>query len=159
MAEPLKNGNGTFWAARILTSVGGLGFFPLFPGTVTSLAGAALFLWLTPDKATLLVAVIAVSFLGILLTPRIEARRGKDAGEITLDELAGQWCAFILVENISWPVVLAGFILFRVFDIIKPFGIDRLQTLPGGYGVVLDDLLAGFYSALVLALLHYFGVF
>ncbi len=158
MAEPLKYSTPAFWGARLLTSVGGLGFFPLFPGTVTALVTVAALYWGMPDKTLLLMLLILSSFLSMTLTPLIEERRGDDPSEITLDEVAGQLMTFIFTDGWSLPLLVAGFILFRLFDIIKPFAINDVQKIPGGPGVVLDDLLAGLYSALILAVLHYFGV-
>ncbi len=159
MAEPLKYSTPAFWGARLLTSVGGLGFFPLFPGTVTSLAVVTVLYWGLPGKTLLLMLLIICSFLGMTLTPLIEERQGNDPSEITLDEVAGQLMTFIFTDGWSLPLLIAGFLLFRLFDIIKPLAINDLQKIPGGPGVVLDDLLAGLYSALILAVLHYFGVF
>ncbi len=158
MAESLKYSAPAFWGARLLTSAGGLGFFPFFPGTVTSLATVAALFWAMPDKTVLLMLLILTSFLGMTLTPLIEERRGKDPSEITLDEVAGQLMTFIFTGGWSLPLLAAGFVLFRLFDIIKPFAINDVQKIPGGAGVVLDDLLAGFYSAVILAVFHYFGV-
>ena len=67
-------------------------------------------------------------------------------------QLIALWCA-----PRSWPWVLAAFLLFRLFDVLKPLGADRAQDLPGGFGIVADDVLAGVYAALVLQAALYFG--
>jgi len=76
----------------------------------------------------------------------------KDPSEAVVDEVIGQLITFMFVPfGISWPFVLAGFLLFRLFDIWKPYPIDALQILPGGIGVCADDILAGVYAGLSLA--------
>ena len=73
----------------------------------------------------------------------------KDPGCIVSDELAGQWLA-LLAAPLAWPWWLAAFVLFRVFDITKPWPMKALERLPGGWGIVTDDLMAGVYVAAIL---------
>ena len=81
----------------------------------------------------------------------------KDPQFVVIDEVAGQLVALIAVP-LAWKSFLAGFILFRVFDIWKPFPIRRLERLPEGTGIVVDDLGAGLYALAVMHLLLYFGL-
>jgi phosphatidylglycerophosphatase A len=99
-------------------------------------------------------ATAAVSAIGIWAAGREEHRVGtKDPSEIVVDEVAGMLLAcYGHPRTLSW--VLGLFLAFRVFDVVKPFGIDRLQALPGGFGVVVDDLLAGVYVSLLGHLRH-----
>lgn len=137
-------------AALVLGTVFGMGYVPKAPGTVASLVAALFFFSVQPD-IYMLILLCTVSFiLGIIVTPAVEKIYGNDPSQVVIDEVAGQWVAFLFVENVSWPVVLAGFILFRLFDILKPLGVNRLQDLPAGWGVMLDDIAAGLYSAIIL---------
>ena len=83
----------------------------------------------------------------------------KDASQIVIDEVAGQLIAYVFVAPFwplgdkFWWVMLAGFALFRLFDIFKPYPINQLQSLTGGVGVMMDDIVAGLYAALGVALL------
>jgi phosphatidylglycerophosphatase A len=100
------------------------------------------------------VATAAVAAIGIWASGREEDRLGtKDPGAIVIDEVAGMLLACCGNPR-SWPWVLGLFLAFRFFDVVKPLGINRLQALPGGLGVVADDLLAGLYAGLLGQLRH-----
>ncbi len=158
MAEPLNNPTPVFFMARVFTSVFGLGLSPFFPGTVASFAAVWGLRFREPSVPELWTGILISALLCVLLTPVIEKVKGNDPGEIVLDEWAGQWTAFILLPHFNWPVLISGFLIFRIFDILKPLGINRLQKLPGGYGVTADDLLAGVYTAVALRLFYYGGI-
>ena len=96
----------------------------------------------------------------LLTLPSFEPVYGKDPALFVADEWAGQVIPFIGVAftgNVMTDLILltSGFILFRLFDIFKPLGIDPLQKLPSGYGVLADDLLAGIYALICLKLLYF----
>jgi phosphatidylglycerophosphatase A len=112
-------------------------------------------LW-QPETAGLL-AVIAIA-IGIPAATRVarESRR-KDPQFVVIDEVAGQLIALIAVP-ISWKTLLAGFILFRAFDTIKPPPVRQLEQLPEGTGIVVDDIGAGLYALAVMQLLLHYGV-
>jgi phosphatidylglycerophosphatase A len=98
---------------------------------------------------------IVVVWLGVLVSTRAEAHYGHDASPIVIDEVAGMLVTFLLVAlpgggNERWIALAAGFLYFRVFDIVKPFPAGRAQDLPGGRGVMTDDLIAGVYANLAL---------
>jgi len=128
---------------------------PFAPGTVTSLPIALAVWWLRPGDTTLLVVTAVVAVVGVWAAGREEARVGtKDPPTIVIDEVAGMLIAcFGHPRTLPW--VLGLFVAFRVLDVLKPFGINRLQALPGGYGVVVDDLLAGIYVSLLGQLRHF----
>ncbi len=151
--------------ARALATVGGLGDVLPAPGTtVGSVAGAALYwaaaaLW--PDA----VAPVALAGLALLAPVSVWAcgaearRRGVvDPGPVVMDEVAGQWVALALValarhHQPALAELAAAFFAFRVFDVLKPWPIRALERLPGGWGIVADDLAAGAAAgAVVLAL-------
>jgi phosphatidylglycerophosphatase A len=107
--------------------------------------------------ATIITAA-AVTLIGIPAATHVARATGsKDPQFIVIDEVAGQLVALIAVP-LAWKTFLAGFILFRVFDIWKPFPIRRLERLPEGTGIVVDDLGAGLYALVVMHLLLHFGL-
>jgi phosphatidylglycerophosphatase A len=140
--------------ARWIATAGGLGYAPVAPGTVTSLPVALLVWWLAPGDPALLGTVAAVALLGVWAATREEARvRARDPRAIVVDEVAGMLLACYGHPR-TLPWVLGLFVAFRVFDVWKPLGIRALQGLPGGLGVVADDLLAGIYASLLGQLRH-----
>lgn len=96
-----------------------------------------------------LLITLLLTGLGIWSADRVEPEWGKDSYRVVVDEIAGM-CLTLLFIPIHQKSLLAGLVLFRLFDIVKPFGIRKLETLRGGWGVMLDDLLAGLYANLVL---------
>ena len=147
-------------ARRLLATAFGLGRLPA-PGTATSF-GTALFFVLAcglgpnggpvPPRlqlAALGLLLLAVCVLGVLLGNRAPADFGcADPGAFVLDEVAGQGLALLpLLPALSISGVLLGFALFRLFDIWKPWPVSRLEELPGGLGIMADDLLAGAIAA------------
>ena len=137
--------------------LGPLGHLPA-PGTWGSVAGlfyfTVLFYPLGPFGLLLLSAIGA--YVAVALCGEAELRLGRrDPGEVILDEMVAMPLCFIGWQHVAavwpnWVIFLAGFGLFRLFDIAKPFGIRRLQNLPGGWGVVVDDLAAALAACVVL---------
>jgi len=130
------------------------------PGTWGSLAGLmyfTLFFYPLSLFAALLLSAVGV-YLAVGLCGEAEFRIGrKDPGEVILDEFVAMPLCFLgwrylLVVAPPWAVFLSGFALFRLFDIVKPFGIRRLQSLPGGWGVVIDDVVAALATCSTLHL-------
>jgi phosphatidylglycerophosphatase A len=146
--------------AKVAGSVFGIGYIPFAPGTFGSLAAALLYLFI-PAMAPLGVFVpliVVVSALGVWAGGVMEGEYGKDPSAVVIDELAGQWVALAALP--AAPVVaLISFLFFRLYDIAKPGSVDRLQNLPGGWGIMMDDLLAGLLAnlsvRLVMALLPF----
>jgi phosphatidylglycerophosphatase A len=106
-----------------------------------------------------LIALAAmVALIGIPAATRVARASGfKDPPIVVIDEVAGQLIALIAVP-LAWKTFLAGFILFRGFDIVKPPPVRQLEALPGGIGIVLDDVAAGLYALLGMHLLLHFGL-
>jgi len=134
----------------------GVGYLPLAPGTFGSLVGVGIFWLLVRANPLVIVAVIlAVTCAGIWAGSRIEQLSGrKDPGKVVVDEVAGQMIAlFPLILFARWSIVavIVSFILFRFFDIVKPYPANRLQDLDGGVGIMFDDLVAGVYGAIVVS--------
>lgn len=135
----------------MIATAGGAGFAPFAPGTAGSLL-AALLLWLIPFSQVLLgAALLGVTLAGIWAGGRIERLSGqKDPGLIVIDEVAGMMLAVVALPR-TLGVLLVAFFCFRVLDVLKPFPVREAQSLPGGLGVVVDDLVAGAYTLLLLA--------
>ena len=147
-----------FLALSIATC--GVGYLPLMPGTFGSLLAVGIFLLFAKiTTGSLLVAVVLFlifvsAVVGIWAGTRTEQLLGrKDPGKIVVDEVAGQFIALFpitLFSRWSTPAVIVSLILFRFFDIVKPYPANRLQDLKGGAGVMFDDLVAGVYAAVVV---------
>jgi phosphatidylglycerophosphatase A len=120
------------------------------PGTVGSLV-TVIALWLIPfTEPALLGTLIVVTLLGIWAGERVERMLGvKDPGVIVIDEVAGMLLSVLTLRR-TVPVLLTAFVLFRIFDTWKPFPARQSQSLPGGFGVMVDDLFAGLYTMLLL---------
>ena len=132
----------------------GVGYLPLIPGTFGSLVGLGIFLLLRRTPAALVVSILAVTVAGIWAGSRTEALAGrKDPGKVVVDEVAGQLIATLplaLFKQWSIAAVMVSFVLFRFFDIVKPYPANRLQELKGGFGIMYDDLVAGVYAAVLV---------
>ncbi len=126
---------------------------PFAPGTAGTVVGVLLYLLVKGlAPAWYLAAAAAVIVTGIWTAGRAEVLLGKkDAQSIVIDEIAGYLVAMFLVSS-GWGFIAAGFLLFRFFDIVKPWPLKRLQDLHGGVGVMLDDIGAGIYTNIVLQL-------
>jgi len=158
----------------------GLGYLPKAPGTWGSLLGAflawgALLVSSTrPDTAPATISwadflllqgalVVIVSLLGLWAAGRAAAHlHTKDPQVVVVDEIAGQLITYIAMATppalvLNWKYMLAGFILFRVFDIWKPFPARLAESFPGGVGIMADDWIAGLYAALALGLARQLG--
>jgi phosphatidylglycerophosphatase A len=129
----------------------GAGYAPVAPGTAGSALALAL-LWLVPfSRAGLVAFLVAVVLVGTWAAHRAERRLGsKDPGVIVIDEVAGMTLSVVALP-LTPGVLLAGFVLFRVFDVVKPPPAHASQRLGGGVGVMIDDLIAGLYALAVLA--------
>ncbi len=126
---------------------------PVAPGTAGTVVGVLLYLLLKGlDMPWYGAACVMVTALGIWAAGQADALFGtKDNRTIVIDEIAGYLVAMLLVPA-TWQYITAAFFLFRFFDIIKPFPLRRLEGLPGGWGVMLDDIGAGIYTNIVLHL-------
>lgn len=166
-------------AFAIATALGA-GYLPKAPGTFGSLVGVLLTI-VVLETTTLLSGdltgaglsayflsflsafVIIVSLLGVWAAGRVATYlQKKDPQIVVIDEVSGQLISYFGLATsatfaLNWRYLLAGFILFRLFDIWKPFPIRRAESLPGGLGIMADDWLAGVYAALLLALARHFG--
>jgi phosphatidylglycerophosphatase A len=104
-----------------------------------------------------LVTTLCITALGIWSGNKVEAIWGKDHNRVVIDEVSGM-CITLLWVPVTPVNILFGLVLFRIFDIAKPFYIKRLELLPGGWGVMFDDILAGIYANLILQLILRFNI-
>ena len=132
------------------------GFFPIAPASFAS--AVWLLIWLYVPGAhwmTHWAAVAGLLPIAVILSGIMERYYGEDASCIVIDEVVGMQITLIL-SPVSLRAGVIGFVLFRIFDIVKPFPAGRSQRLPGGIGVVVDDVIAGIYALAVMVLLGYF---
>jgi len=145
----------------------GVGFIPLAPGTWGSLAAIGIYLllrslFLASGLITFsliqLITIVIVTFTGIWAASQVERITGrKDPGKVVVDEVAGQLISVFPVLFLNslyyWKwMVIVSFILFRVFDIVKPYPARRMERLPGGWGIMCDDLVAGAYGFVLVSI-------
>jgi len=140
----------------------GVGYIKPGPGTWGSLAAALL--WLGAAAAfhrsphslliSLVVAIVITIALGVPAATIAERQSGRtDPGFVVIDEVIGQWIALLGCPG-DWAHGLIALVLFRLFDITKPFPVRRLERLPGGWGIVFDDVAAGLYALIVASLIR-----
>jgi phosphatidylglycerophosphatase A len=138
--------------AVFIATAGYSGFFPIAPGTVGSAVGLVIFWalrawtpWWTDGAA------VAISFAAGVWSATVMERvlQRTDPGPVVIDEVLGMFLTLLFLP-VSFSGAIAGFVLFRIFDVIKPFPADRAERLPGGWGIMVDDAIAGIYAHLVL---------
>src|SRR6266478_5134171 len=154
-------------AANLISTWFGCGYAPSAPGTVGSLA-ALLIAWLLVSYAgwqplwfgALAVATAAPSIWAAGVTAQaLNQLNQKDPGLVVVDEVVGQWLALAGARPLNMKSWIGAFVLFRLFDIWKPAPVRNLEKLPGGAGIVADDLMAGVYAALVLSVAGCFNLY
>ena len=136
--------------AFVVASVFGAGYAPVAPGTAGSLV-TAVAIWLLPFNPMRMAITLGVVILvGLWAGSRVERVLGrKDPGLIVIDEVAGMLCSMLLLPR-TLPVLVTAFLLFRLFDVWKPFPARESQALTGGMGVMVDDLIAGLYTLVLV---------
>jgi phosphatidylglycerophosphatase A len=145
------------WIATCL----GTGFAPIAPGTFGSLWGLGLVVVIgrlpTPQPwKSMILALAALGLCAIGIGAAGEAEKffgRKDPGQVVIDEVVGQMITLLARPDASWEWLLAGFVLFRALDILKPFPARRLERAPAGWGIMLDDVAAGVYGLIALTIL------
>ncbi|HKW17214.1 MAG TPA: phosphatidylglycerophosphatase A [Terriglobales bacterium] len=166
MADPLVVPQGVrapLWATFTATFLG-VGRLRPGPGTWASLAATLIWYGLSykvslhAQASVLGVLALTAVVFGIPAATRVATASGvKDPQYVVIDEVAGQWITYLFVP-LSWKTLLAGFILFRGFDIVKPPPVRQLEKLPGGTGIMFDDVAAGLLALIVMQLLLHFGL-
>ncbi|KAF0179560.1 MAG: phosphatidylglycerophosphatase A [Nitrospirae bacterium] len=140
-------------AAKLIATVFGIGYCPVAPGTAGTLAGFALFYLLRPEPFVHCALILGILLVGTIAAQHAEKAFGrKDSSRIVIDEVAG-YAVAILFLPMTAGYLIAGFFLFRFFDIVKPPPVRQIErVLPGGIGVMMDDVAAGIYTNIVLQL-------
>lgn len=142
--------------SKIITTCLGIGYIRKGGGTYASIA--TLLVWYASQAGGhyspngQLVAIIVLLVLGVYCGTVVEKEWGKDSYRVVIDEAAGM-CITLLYIPFRWEYMLTGLVLFRFMDIVKPLYIRRLESLPGGWGVMMDDVVAALYAYLVLRLI------
>lgn len=140
----------------------GSGYSPFAPGTAGAIVATIIWLILAffVDSTTLFIItsilIVVFTILGVWSSNELEPLWGKDPSRIVVDEMVGVWIPLLIADLNKPYTIIAAFVLFRLFDIFKPLGIRKMERLKGGYGVMMDDVLAGVYSIIVLWILKYF---
>ena len=139
-----------FFSKRIATAFG-VGYIQKGAGTLAALFCCVAWYFLRESAHVWMevLLLVAVFFLGVFTSTAVEKEWGHDSNRVVIDEVHGMLVARFLVPA-DWRYVLAALVLFRFFDIVKPLGIRGMERQPKGWGVMLDDLLAGLYSNVIL---------
>lgn len=142
--------------AVFIATVGYCGYFPIAPGTVGSAAGLLFYalVWWSGSAVVEIGLILALFAAGVWAGTTAERYfGGVDPGPIVLDEVVGMLITLAFIPGIGWPEALAGFVLFRIFDVIKPYPAGRFERLHGGLGVMADDAMAAVYANVSLRVL------
>ena len=137
---------------EILATFFGVGFFPLAPGTLASLIVVILYKFFLCDLSwsVYLLIILCLFFIGVFVSTQYSTELGEtDPRKIVIDEACGQLIVLFQMPT-SWFLLLLGFFLFRLFDIIKPYPIRKIENLRKGWGIMLDDVLAAFYTIIII---------
>ncbi len=175
--EKIKNKTAVDYFSLVLTTFG-VGYIPLAPGTLGSAVGVLIYLVFRQSETRVIselvrqnlqtdaltawvyainsVLLLMFCLIGIWAANRTtEFFQNKDPQKVVVDEVMGQLITFLFVPfGVSWHFVLAGFLLFRLFDIWKPYPIRSLENLPTGVGICADDILAGVYAGICLSVFY-----
>ena len=145
--------------SKFIATFGGVGLFPIAPGTIGSIAGLgvlwAISFYSSDSYQILLQLLFLIIFIpiGVIASSAYEKYFGKiDPKEVVVDEVVGIIITLFALP-FTWINIIAGFILFRFFDIVKPFPIGKLQNIKGGWGIMADDIAAGIVSVAILRVL------
>lgn len=139
----------------------GSGYWPWGPGTAGALVATGMWFLLgrvvTEPMLIIItaVAIVAATVVGTWTTNQLEPVWGEDPSKVVIDEMIGVWIPLLVCPLDSWQYALAAFVLFRFFDILKPLGIRSLDLRHGGFWVMADDILAGIYSMILIAVFRW----
>ena len=143
---------------KLVATVGGIGYIGKGGGTLAAIAVCIIYFitpagYLTDIRQIFFTLLIII--LGIWSGNAVDSIWGKDSSKVVIDEVAGMMIT-LLFTPISFTSIMIGLLLFRFFDIAKPFYIKKLEHLPKGWGVMADDVLAGIYSLIILRLITFY---
>lgn len=135
------------------------GFIPYAPGTWASLIAALIWILIPVESVTIRIVIVCSAFvIGIFVAGLSELKSGIiDPSYVVIDEVAGMWLALLLLPNIQRPnhipMILLAFLVFRFFDITKIYPIKNLEKIGGGFGIMIDDIAAGIFTAITVNLI------
>lgn len=152
------------FVARLIATWFGCGYAPVAPGTAGSLAAIVIAIALNAGLGwqPYWFGILAIALLwpGIWSADVVARHAGKkDPGLVVVDEVIGQWVTLAGASRLNWKSWLAAFVLFRLFDIWKPVPVRQLERLPGGTGIVADDVMAGVYGAIAIFIAGLFRLY
>ena len=145
--------------AKLVSTCLGIGYIRKGAGTVAAFMGCIAWYFIQVRGVNALfdvLAILVLTLLGIWSATMVETEWGKDSNRVVIDELLGMWISVFLIPAELKYIALA-FVLFRFFDIVKPLYIRKAEALPGGWGVMADDVLAGVYSNILMHLVVKMG--
>ena len=132
------------------------GYIPVASGTFGSLAALIIFLIPGFENPFIIIPAIIVFFIyGIFVGNKFEAVYGKDPSECTIDEIVGTWIAYLFLPK-TVGIIILTFFIWRALDVIKPFPARGLEKLNGGLGIMIDDVVSGFYTLIIMQVIVYF---
>jgi len=148
------NSDTHLWLKRPAFFIGtffGIGQIPLMPGTWASFVAAGIHWLISPlDFGVQLSMVVLFFVIGVWAGSTVERMEGEtDPGRVVIDEAVGMWVALFMIPH-SITLYLLGFVLFRIFDVTKLVPLNRIQALPAGWGIMLDDVGAGIYALIII---------
>ncbi len=144
---------------EIISTFGYVGYCPVASGTAATAAGLVLIYFCHTSSMFYVILILAFLVLGIIASDYLEKRSGqKDPGIVVIDEVVGIMIAMIGIP-FTWKTALCGFFLFRALDMFKIYPINKFENLPGGMGIMMDDVMAGLYTNLILIIaVHWAGM-
>jgi phosphatidylglycerophosphatase A len=142
--------------SKIISTALGLGFIPRVPGTFGALGGLTIgitiFRFVKYPNIVLLILIVLFFFVGVYCAGKLIPEWGKDPSRVVIDEVVGMWVSMLLIPN-NIILLLSAFAAFRFFDMEKPLFIKKAENIRGGWGIMLDDLVAGIFAN---ASIHFF---
>ena len=148
------------WFEKLVGSGFYTGYIPIASGTFGSLAAIVLYFIPGFEKLEIIIPAIVLLFVyGLFVSSKFEKVYGKDPAQCTVDEIVGTWIALLALPK-TLLIILTSFLIWRSLDIIKPFPARTSEKLPGGIGIMIDDVISGLYSLIIVHLIVYlFGVY
>lgn len=140
---------------KLLSSGFYTGYIPFAPGTFGSFAALLIFLIPGFENIYIILPITIITFfIGIKLGNYFEVIYGKDPKQFTLDEFVGTWITFLFIPQ-NFMQITIGFIVWRILDIVKPYPANKLESLKGGLGIMIDDVVSGLYSLVIMVIFNF----
>ncbi len=147
------------YKVSILSKIIATGFFsgymPVAPGTAGSLVAVLIYWFFINSNLHLSIILFIFFIFGILTSAELEKRDGHDPSIVVVDEMVGMWISLLFVEK-KFLTVLISFLAFRAMDVIKPPPAKKFDNMKGGFGIIMDDVVAGIYANIITQVLHLF---